>query len=521
MARAASVDAVAAAIVSDGAVAADAYVVNVAMRIEQDPAPEYVQTRRLHPHHRVSWNPIDPGADDALTLTLRTARPRYYGEPDAYTRQFRDGEEVLALNDARAVACLPLRGTTGHVIGAIGFAFRDEQAFEADQRALLETVADVAAQSLDRARLYERDRDVATALQMALLPAALPELDDVLTEARYVAGSAAVSVGGDWYDVLRLPDGRVGLLIGDAAGRGVEAAALMGKVRHAAAALAMDHASPAAVLARVNEYLHTISSRRAMVTCCYVVLDHDRGVLRYSSAGHPPVVVVSADDQPQFLNGGRGVPLGVVPTALFTDAEHRLNDASTIVLYTDGLIERRGETIDVGLERLLASIRGHAEDVTELCDHLTSTLLADAGDDDVALLVARVCSAPSPVRLDLELPADSRRLHELRTRVTRWLTDAGVESKVIPDVVVALNEAASNSMLHAYAGQSERGSVRISVWLAEASVEATVTDEGSWRDTNHDHDGRGIDMMNALMTDVNVERGPEGTRVRLTRAIRS
>jgi anti-sigma regulatory factor (Ser/Thr protein kinase) len=232
-------------------------------------------------------------------------------------------------------------------------------------------------------------------------------------------------------------------------------------------------------------------------------------------------VVVGADAQPQFLNGGRGVPLGVVPTALFTDAEFKLTDASTIVLYTDGLIERRGETIDVGLERLLATIRGHAGDVHALCDHLTTTLLADAGDDDVALLAARVCSAPSPVRLDLELPADSRRLHELRTRVTRWLTDAGVEAKVIPDVVVALNEAASNSMLHAYSGHPERGSVRISLSLAEQTVEATVSDDGSWRDSNRDHDGRGIEMMQALMTDVRVERGPEGTRVRLTRAIPS
>ena len=142
------------------------------------------------------------------------------------------------------------------MLGAIAFAFSSAQLFDDDQRSLLQTAADVTAQSLDRARLYERERDVARTLQLALLPAALPSLDDIRIEARYVAGGADVTVGGDWYDVLRFDDDRIGLLIGDAAGRGIEAATFMGKVRNAAAALAMEHASPARVLQRVNDYLH-------------------------------------------------------------------------------------------------------------------------------------------------------------------------------------------------------------------------------------------------------------------------
>jgi serine phosphatase RsbU (regulator of sigma subunit)/anti-sigma regulatory factor (Ser/Thr protein kinase) len=460
-------------------------------------------------------------AEDALTLSLHSNRPGYYPNVAAYEKHFPGGEKVLALNDAHAVACLPLVSSAGHVIGAIGYTFRTEQVFDEQQRSLLETVADVAAQSLDRAQLYERERDVASALQMALLPSALPELDGVITEARYVAGGAGVSVGGDWYDVLRFNDGRVGLLIGDAAGRGVEAATLMGKVRHAAAAVAMDHQSPATVLARVNEYLHTISLRRDMVTCCYIVLDRDRGTLRYSSAGHPPPVIVEDDGVPQFLNGARGVPLGVIPTAVYAEATYQLRSAATVVLYTDGLIERRGETIDVGLARLLDTVRGNDLDVRHLCDHLSGTLLTKSSDDDVALLATRVCSIPGTNRLDLELPADSRRLHELRTRVGRWLADAGVEPALIPEVVIALNEAASNSMVHAYAGSRHRGHVRVSLALVNSTLTATVADEGSWREPGAGHDGRGIEMMQALMGDVRVERGEHGTRVQLTRVITS
>jgi len=517
--RAASVDAVVEAITSEGVRAAGSTVGNVAMRVERDATFEFVQTRRIGPDSPLSWFDVEPDARDALTETLRSGQARYFPTVQSYLDEFPDGRRSLELSDTRAAAVVPLFASPGHVIGAVGFSYTTPQAFDERQRSLLEAIADVAGQSLDRALLYERERDVAAILQFALLPSALPELDGVETDARYIAGGAGVSVGGDWYDVLRFADGRVGLLIGDAAGRGVEAATLMGKVRHVAAALAMDQDSPAAVLARANEYLHTIASRRAMVTCCYVVLDRDRGTLRYASAGHPPPILVEADGEPRFLSEGRGVPIGVVPTAGYVDAEVRLTSAATIVLYTDGLVERRQETIDVGLARLLNEVRGRDTDVHALCDHLTATMLPQASDDDVALLAARVHWIPDATRLDLVLPADARRLHELRVRVSRWLADAGVSSTVIPDIVVALNEAVSNSMLHAYAGATERGHVHVSIEVARHAVNSTVTDEGRWREPRVGHDGRGIEMMHALMTDVRLERRDDGTSVYLHRAV--
>jgi PAS domain S-box-containing protein len=496
MARAASVDAVVQAIATEGLEAVEAQAVQVVVRSQGDASHEVLQSPVLPAPGRLVWERVPGTVETELMAALQHERPAY----------------------ADASVALPLRASDGHAIGALALMFDHLMAFDDEQREFLETVADVVAQSLDRARLYERERDVARALQTALLPSALPDLDGVVTDARYVAGGAGVSVGGDWYDVIRFADGRVGLVIGDAAGRGVEAATLMGKARHAAAALAMDRDSPAAVLARVNEYLHTISSRRTMLTCCYIVLDRDRGVLRYASAGHPPPVVIE-NDGARFLSGGRGVPLGVVPTAVYEDAEYQLDGSATIVLYTDGLIERRGETIDVGLDRLLDAVAAPGIPIDELCDHLTGKLLTDRGDDDVALLVARVQATAPRSRLDLELPADSRRLQELRTRVTRWLRDAGVAPTVVPDLVIALNEAASNSMLHAYAGAAKRGHVRVSLALSPDAVTALVADEGRWREPALDHDGRGIELMHRLMTDVQVEHEASGTRVRLTRAL--
>ncbi|HYL52580.1 MAG TPA: SpoIIE family protein phosphatase, partial [Acidimicrobiia bacterium] len=519
MARAASVDAVVQAIAADGVDAVGASMVNVAVRSDADTSLEVLQTWLRRRSRVVSWEAMKPGSDSATLDALRTGRSSYYADRSAYGKRFGDAEPAPIARDIEAVAAIPLRGSGRQVFGSIGFGFSAAQPLDQEQVGFLETVADIAGQSLDRARMYERERDVAHALQLALLPAALPELDHVSTEARYLAGGAGVSVGGDWYDVLRFTDGRVGLLIGDAAGRGVEAATLMGKARHVAAALAMERASPGVVLSRVNEYLHNLSSRRTMLTCCYVVLDRDRGTLRYSSAGHPPPLLIEGETEGQFLSGGRGVPLGVVPAAAYDDAEYQLSGPATIVLYTDGLVERRGETIDVGLERLRTAVRGHGVDVKELCDHLTHTLLSDGCDDDVALLAARVQALPSARRLDIDLPADARRLHELRTRVARWLEDADVATDVLSDVVIALNEAASNSMLHAYSSVQGRGHVRVSLTIEDRKIVAAVLDDGHWLDRRDEHDGRGLDLISALMTDVRLDHTPAGTRVRLTRQL--
>jgi len=462
MARASTVDAVVRTIVEHGADAAASDVVNVALRLRGE------MTVRVYHSSRGETAGVFPtfGIDYELPIvdTIVHNRPWFLADRDEFAKSFPANVSSLDAHGMQAVATLPLRASDGSVIGGIAFGFAEPQTFDGlDAR--LETVADLAAQSIDRARLFDHQRDVARTLQLALLPAALPLLDDVPIEARYIA-AGDVAVGGDWYDVVRFDDGRIGLLIGDVAGRGVEAATVMGKVRHVAAALAMERESPGAVLERVNDYLNQVPARRAMVTCCYVIVDPERTALCFASAGHPPPLVVPENGPPQFLPKPAGVPLGAVAGARYEDASFVLTGRSTLVLYTDGLIERR---------------RGSGR------------------------------------RIELDLPADPVHLRDLRHRLARWLDDAGVSHLVNDDVIVAMNEAVSNSALHAYSDGD--GEIRVALAVEAAAVVVTVVDGGRWQPRRDDHDGRGLELIRALMSDVHIERTSSGTLVRMTREL--
>ena len=158
-------------------------------------------------------------------------------------------------------------------------------------------------------------------------------------------------------------------------------------------------------------------------------------------------------------------------------------------------------------------------DRARLCEHLTSTLLPGSNEDDVALLVASMTPRSAPALLNFEVPPDASRLHELRHRIAEWLEEAGVADAIIPEIVIAVNEAVSNSMLHAYQDPESPGPVRVSVAVGEDGITATVSDQGRWRSQPADHDGRGLDLMSALMSDVRVETDDRGTLVRLVRVI--
>jgi PAS domain S-box-containing protein len=517
MARAATVDAVVRVVVDMGATAVDADVVNVVMRLHGENKLRIYHSTDVAPSAQ-AWPTVAIGDAMPIAETLRENRARYFGDREAFVAAYPNLARNILAAGMNAVATLPLSSSDGTTIGGMAFAFAAPQPFDAVQRLRLQTVVDIAAQSLDRARLYERERDVARTLQVALLPAALPVIDNVAIEARYFAGGADVAVGGDWYDVLRFGDGRIGLVIGDAAGRGIDAATFMGKARHAAAALAIEHRSPAEVLRRVNEYLCTVSSRRSMATCCYVVLDPEAGRLRFASAGHLPPVVSSATET-RFLEGARSVPLGVVPDAAYIEAEVTLEEPSTLLLYTDGLVERRGEPIDVGLDRLRATVAGLGCDPADLCRGVAEALLPSGCDDDAALLAASFTPSMSASKLRIRLRADAEHLADMRRRVGDWLGRSGVDDSTVGEIVLAVNEAATNSALHAYAQSDVPGDVEIALALEADELVATVTDRGEWQSRPPSHDGLGLILIHLVMADVAVERSDRGTLVRMRRAL--
>jgi serine phosphatase RsbU (regulator of sigma subunit) len=232
-----------------------------------------------------------------------------------------------------------------------------------------------------------RQRAVAETLQRSLLPGRLPDCEGLEIAARYQPVSAGVDIGGDWYNVFLLRDGAVGLVMGDVAGHDVAAATVMGQLRTAVQAYALEGHRPADVLRLVNEMTLQLSTIE-FATCVYAVLDADRTTLRVANAGHYPPLLVGSDRPPQFLDGEpTGPPLGAMAGFGYTETCYPLPEAFRILLFTDGLVERRGADLDEALHRLAEQADVPTDDLQAFCDHILSTCLnTSTQSDDVALL---------------------------------------------------------------------------------------------------------------------------------------
>jgi serine phosphatase RsbU (regulator of sigma subunit) len=330
---------------------------------------------------------IDTGTSSTVTclaellpaLSSRGASPA--GEDDVHTAV------VLPLSVAgreRPVGAAVL-GTSPHL--HFDDAYRLFLSLVAGQIAT--AVADAQAVETERRRADERAQfftDVAVTLQRAVLgPTVLP----VGFAVHYEPASGTLEVGGDWYDVVDLPDGGYGVVVGDVVGRGLDAAAVMGQLRSAGRALLLESRSPAHVLSALDRFAALVPGAAVSTVFCAVV-DPEAGTLRYSSAGHPPAIVVDADGRSRFLEDAGSLPLTVVDDLQRPESDVVLSPGSTLLLYTDGLVERRDQVIDDGMARavdVLTEGRGLHPD--ELADLLTDRLLADAPDDDVAFLLYR------------------------------------------------------------------------------------------------------------------------------------
>jgi hypothetical protein len=265
--------------------------------------------------------------------------------------------------------------------------WRTGDPYTAFEAALLTQLADTAAIGVVNSRLYQREHDAALALQRSLLPRALTSTAGIELCARYRAASPTFGVGGDWYDVLQLSGGRVGLIVGDVMGHGVMAAAVMGQLRVAIRAYALEGHSPANVLARV-EPLHQELAGDGITTVVYAILGPD-GSLQFANAGHPPPLVVTRRGN-RFIPDALSPPLGAV-SAVTNRAEHfaRIPAGSTVVLYTDGLLERRNRPIDEGLALLQNILGDPDESLDHLCDRALHALIGPENEDDVCILAAR------------------------------------------------------------------------------------------------------------------------------------
>lgn len=361
---------------------------------------------------------------------------------------------------------------------------------------------------------------IAETLQRSFLPERLPEFPGVSLAARYIPGTAGVEVGGDWYDVFVLTGGHLGVAMGDVVGRGVGAASLMGQLRNALRAYAFEGHEPAAVAERLNRLVQSLNPGQ-IATVVYLVLEPDTRTVRFTSAGHLPPLLVAPDGAAAFLETGGSPPLGAAAYVPYRESHVTLEPGSTLVVYTDGLVERREEALDEGLERLRRTAAGEPGDPGDpeaLCDRVVGELLGDGpAADDAALLVVRDVPLLDE-RLQLRLPAEPEALSSLRRTLARWLNEAEAGAEESYDLTVACGEACANAIEHAY----PPGDAEFEVELAREDGEVTVTvrDFGRWRAARGAHRGRGLELMEALVDSVDVTQGPDGTTVRLRHSLR-
>ncbi len=337
--------------------------------------------------------PVDRDAETGAPNVVRTGRSELYPEiPDEMLVQGAQDEEHLRLmRELGLVSAMAVPLTArGKTFGAITLvAAESGRRFDDADLSLAEDLARRAALAIDNALLFRREHEAAVTLQRSLLPESLPLLEGYRFAARYEPAAAGLEVGGDWYEVVVRDDGSVEAMIGDVAGRGIRAASIMGRVRPALRAYAGEGHGPAEALRRLDALLKE-SDRPEMTTVFLVEFDAATGSAEYIRAGHPPALLRRPDGRVEELAGGGTPPLGILDELEFRTHRAELEPGSVLLLYTDGLIERRDEPLRAGLGRLKESFAQAPADADACLEAIVADFSADAIPDDVAMLaVAR------------------------------------------------------------------------------------------------------------------------------------
>ncbi|HET9143921.1 SpoIIE family protein phosphatase [Actinophytocola sp.] len=369
------------------------------------------------------------------------------------------------------------------------------------------------------------ERDVMLELQRAMLPSGLPVLPDVSLAAEYRPAGAAQFAGGDWFDVVSMPEGAVGLLVGDVVGHGAMAAAVMGQLRAVAAERLLRGTGLDDVLMALDAFAGGSAAARGG-TVCVAVLDRRAGSVRYAVRGHPPPLVVAAAGTTRYLAGSTGSPLALLGNRYHVGTE-TLRPGDTLVLYSDGALRQYGRTIADGLSELA----GHAAQVVrhnesgerEIADAICAAVAGapDAGarPDDVSVVAATVLASP-PERLTLSVPAVPGQLSGVRERFASWLYGFRPGSDDLLGLELSVVEAVTNSIEHAFTGTP--GTVVVDAALEpDGTVTVEVTDDGRWKPPSVDPGfrGRGMVMMREFSDAMRVTTSEGGTTVVLSRSL--
>ncbi|WP_093896848.1 SpoIIE family protein phosphatase [Streptomyces sp. Ncost-T10-10d] len=427
------------------------------------------------------------------------------------------------------------------VVGLVQFSrTKGSEPFGERDRALATELAARAAVCIDNARLYRREHERALILQRSLLPPGDPVAAGLDIACRYLPGNTATEVGGDWFDVIELPGHRTALVVGDVMGRGLRAAVAMGELRTAVRTLALLDLEPAEVLSALDEVARGLGtpgggtfssdgfgggtqwpsraahkSREAdlsevyLATCVYAVYDPVTRRCTFANAGHLPPAVVEPGEPAMLLDVPPGMPLGVGGEP-FEEVEVELKEGALLALYTDGLVESRDHPLDEGLDALRGALIEPERPLEDVCDHVLTTLDTRHGEDDIALLMARIRGLSADAVGDWRLPREPRsvgRARELaRGQLLAW--DLG---ELVDTTELLVSELVTNALRYG------EGEIRLRL-LRDRTLVCEVWDAGlvqprrrRARDT--DEGGRGLQLVGLLSVAWGSRRTPRGKTV--------
>jgi signal transduction histidine kinase/CheY-like chemotaxis protein len=465
-------------------------------------------------YHRM---PVD--APVPIAHVVSTGRPMII--PNAHLLDARFAQVTRdAAPTIQAGVIHPLRDGDGAVIGALSLLWGQPRAFDDAALDMFAKVATIAGQPLARITATAREHRIATGFQDHLL-----DLDRSSTEAVigavYQPASEAMRVGGDWYLATRLgQDGGIGVCVGDVVGHGLQAATVMSNLRAAVTATALSSPDPVHVMETVQSYAATMPGARCS-TLAYATIRTTTGTIDYVCAGHPYPVLVTSDGKARTLDEGRAPPLDAFDwTGHWKVGHDEVPPGSLLLLYTDGLIERRGESLTEGIARLTNAAAGCASlPVDAVCATLLERLAPPGGyTDDVVILALRPADVTRASFVTV-LPASPGELAGLRHRLGQWAKDLNLNATSRQNILIATGEAVVNAIEHG-SGLDPTKTVGVEAFAMEDGISISISDTGQWLGDSAAsrrtlHRGRGLRLMYGLADVVDTARSPQGTTVTL------
>ncbi|PRY27620.1 ATP-binding SpoIIE family protein phosphatase [Pseudosporangium ferrugineum] len=442
------------------------------------------------------WKRIGNDPAFPLAVAAQSGRPSFLPDGSPLAKVATDRHE----RRIRALAAMPLRTPSLH--GALTMGYRSAHTWLPAERALLYAAAELVAQAAERARRFEAQHGTAQLLQRSMLPEHLPELDRFRIAARYDVGVDGNAAGGDFYDAFELGDGRLAMVLGDVAGHDVRAAAVMGQVRAALRALALTDPAPQTVLAGLDRLVGSLGAEsrneEIFVTVVYGVLDQADGTITLGSAGHPPPVLRRAGQgraSAQLVAVPPGAPLGLGGSWRTTTV--RLEPGDTILMFSDGVVERRGRPLSAGLDDLVRAAAAAASgDPRNLCA-LATAAVAGRTDDDVAVLAVERAVAQSR-SATMQVPAEPTGPSRVRQWMTTRLREWAVPEPVIGAAILCTSELTTNALLHAGTPAQvhiDLSAERLLVSVADTGTRGSVTRA---RTETLSSRGRGLGLIEEL-----------------------